>query len=725
MLGADIVPDDKGGPVRKQDEFCEICSRIEWGPGKKRRKQKSYQMGTVKSIESKVHCPRCRFLCRCLKNGATAADSHSALSTTPEQPTYRDDYHLIISDVDDRGDKQLSFTITAKEEAEFQVEVGIMPETYGSSLHPHFVDVPMAKAWLESCENHVACEHLRLQRDQDPDFYELYLTFIDVKTRLLVRPRCRVQYVALSYVWGQGPHDYTEFRDLPQSASSENDFTLLERQPVALTESRLPRTLADAISFTESLGKRYVWIDALCIPQDDQEERLTQIDSMDLIYRNSACTLIALEGDSSAAGLPGASPDSPRNVLRNAECLNPGQTTRWCEELENFPAALSKSHWASRAWTFQEGLLSTRKLVFSSKQVYFVCPSATSSEATSSMAKPPVMWNRILDSIEHSALNGPAIPKSPQEDQLGELVAEYTRRNLGHAEDCLSAFKGVLSTMERTQDAHFFSGLPLADFGRWLLWSEIPKKPPAPGVPSFALPANWHRVGWPSWTWVGHWAPVHYYTFSREANGIALRRLVRPIAVSAATFAIRTSAGARVPLQDYVRGLHARAGRRGISHTHLGEIRLQVSALAVTTVGKDWSWRAHVVFGTAHDDSAFTHARWHAHSTFDDIHFGRPLPKELRRGQLFLLATSAEALEPTHPMALLKNKKPLTERDMQLVLLVVVLNEGVAERVGVARMRVDQFLEKAEWRQFEFDGPIPPEDVTESAGTNVISSTTA
>ena len=604
----------------------------------------------------------------------------------------------------------------------------VMPETYGFSLHPHLVDMPLAKAWLESCENHVACKHLRLQRDQDPDFSDLHLTFIDVKRRLLVRPRCRVQYTALSYVWGQGPHDYTEFRDLAQSASSEDDFTPLERQPVALTESRLPRTLADAIAFTESVGKRYVWIDALCIPQGDREERLAQIDSMDLIYRNSACTLIALEGDGSSAGLPGASPDSPRHVLRNAECLNPGETTRWCEELETLDDALSTSHWASRAWTFQEGLLSTGKLVFSSKQVYFVCPSATSSEATSSMAKPPVMWNRILNSIESSASTGPAFPKPLQDDQLGELVAEFTRRNLGHAEDCLGAFKGVLSTMERTRgDAHhyFFSGLPLADFGRWLLWSEMPQQPRAPAIPAFAPPANWQNVGWPSWTWVGHWAPVHYHTLSREANALA-----RPVAVSAAAaFAIRTGAGAPVPLQDYVRGLHARAGRRGISHTHLGEIRLQVAALAVATAGRDWGAPAHVGFGAgaAHDSSssssssssALAHASWHAHATFDAIHFGRPLlPEERRHGQLYLLATAAKALEPTHPTSLLKDnndkKKPLTEREMQLVLLVVTLNEGVAERVGVARMPVDQFLQRAEWRHFDFDGPIPipPQDPT-------------
>ena len=114
MSGADLVPDDKGGLEYQQDEFCEICSSNEWGPGKKRREQGSYLLGTVKSIEGKVRCPRCRVISRCLTNRRTAADSRSASSTALQQPSDWDEYHLIISDIDDTGDKPPSFTSTER-----------------------------------------------------------------------------------------------------------------------------------------------------------------------------------------------------------------------------------------------------------------------------------------------------------------------------------------------------------------------------------------------------------------------------------------------------------------------------------------------------------------------------------------------------------------------------------------------------------------------------------
>lgn len=51
---------------------------------------------------------------------------------------------------------------------------------------------------------------------------------------------------------------------------------------------KLPGTIEDAIRLTSSLGYRYLWIDALCIVQDDPiSEKKRHLGRMDAIYNCS------------------------------------------------------------------------------------------------------------------------------------------------------------------------------------------------------------------------------------------------------------------------------------------------------------------------------------------------------------------------------------------------------------------------------------------------------
>ena len=60
-----------------------------------------------------------------------------------------------------------------------------------------------------------------------------------------------------------------------------------------LLDAPLPRTIRDAIHLTQLLGEKYLWIDALCIKQDDAEFKTARILEMDQIYTASALTIIA------------------------------------------------------------------------------------------------------------------------------------------------------------------------------------------------------------------------------------------------------------------------------------------------------------------------------------------------------------------------------------------------------------------------------------------------
>jgi len=63
----------------------------------------------------------------------------------------------------------------------------------------------------------------------------------------------------LSYCWGKDGHVVTTKKDLTQHMQ-------------AIDLQSLPTTLRDAVPITRLLGFRYLWIEALCIAQDDDED---------------------------------------------------------------------------------------------------------------------------------------------------------------------------------------------------------------------------------------------------------------------------------------------------------------------------------------------------------------------------------------------------------------------------------------------------------------------
>jgi hypothetical protein len=58
----------------------------------------------------------------------------------------------------------------------------------------------------------------------------------------------------------------------------------------------LPRTVRDAITVTRSLEYGYLWVDSLCIIQDDKQDQDLQIGMMDEIYSNATLTIAAGSG---------------------------------------------------------------------------------------------------------------------------------------------------------------------------------------------------------------------------------------------------------------------------------------------------------------------------------------------------------------------------------------------------------------------------------------------
>ncbi|CAA9958072.1 HET-domain-containing protein [Pyrenophora teres f. maculata] len=87
-------------------------------------------------------------------------------------------------------------------------------------------------------------------------------------------------YACLSYVWGTDGNLTTLKRNLRSHMDGIDMATF-------------PRTLADAIHITRSLDLRYLWIDALCIIQDDWEDQMYEIPRMSSIYHSAEFVISA------------------------------------------------------------------------------------------------------------------------------------------------------------------------------------------------------------------------------------------------------------------------------------------------------------------------------------------------------------------------------------------------------------------------------------------------
>lgn len=207
--------------------------------------------------------------------------------------------------------------------------------------------------WLRQCKEHKAC------RNGLPEQPVLPRRVIEVdkhEARLVETIGDTAQYVALSYCWG-GPQPFR----LRQSNKAQYEHDLVR--------STLPKTIRDALCVTEKLGFRYIWIDSMCIIQDDEDDKLAEINKMQSIYSNASLVLCASapsnceQGFLDAGQAPGDSPLLPDNgtLLR---CALPDGSAGTLRLIDRAEYRQSEEPLFSRGWTLQESLLPTRLIRF-------------------------------------------------------------------------------------------------------------------------------------------------------------------------------------------------------------------------------------------------------------------------------------------------------------------------------------------------------------------------
>ncbi|KAI9859128.1 MAG: hypothetical protein M1813_007084 [Trichoglossum hirsutum] len=351
----------------------------------------------------------------------------------------------------------------------------------GRRLDPSKVDLRLLKFWLSHCESHHGKQcYFRPWTAHLPWAKDLFL--IDVEDMCIVPASNQCRYVALSYVWGQcNNYKFTKA-----------DFSTVQKRGM-LREKVLPATIEDAITVTQAIGFRYLWIDAF-------------------VCQRAVVTLIAAAGDDANAGLAGVR--SRPHELHQDVVFVPGVTLMsvlpiadGCSDpgkLEDTPY----STWYSRAWTMQEQLFSSRKLIFAENQVYWSCDQANWVEETvlefgkTIGYKGYVFGRNSHDGSDHDLTIAYPDDTSRSYYPLAGLAGQYLCRNLTHESDRLNAFTGILGAMSSSQGERYLWGLPESSFSGALFW-DIPGQPRTIALHRrVSESGDIESIPIPSWSWL-------------------------------------------------------------------------------------------------------------------------------------------------------------------------------------------------------------------------------
>ena len=366
------------------------------------------------------------------------------------------------------------------------------------------------RTWLSKCESrHSMCWWSGPKAS-------IPLRLFDIKFRCVRKFQLSldntVRYVALSYVWGS--------QTQPLTLRRANQKVLSKKGAINLGD--ISRTISDAAIVVEMLGERYLWVDALCIIQDDQDDLAQQIPVMGQIYARSLVTIMAAASIDSNSGLPGINTQA-RSAQRISEPLIGGVLLRTCtpkykrdpEDLDcNSPTNyLNNSKWNTRGWTFQEKVLSRRCLFFMKEQVYWECQHASWCEETCLETIPEYQFSWDGPNLRFfSDRDFPVGKKMAGEDVVwafSRLIEEYTSRTVTYEQDTYKAFSGLVRILEDLTGARIFQGIHVSDFNRSLCWDH---------EESSKL-----RAGneFPTWSWLA-WTGCSWLTTQDFQNHIAV-----------------------------------------------------------------------------------------------------------------------------------------------------------------------------------------------------------
>jgi Heterokaryon incompatibility protein (HET) len=340
----------------------------------------------------------------------------------------------------------------------------------GGGIKPPEDRADLLREWIQTCNmSHQNCSDLANQ---------LPTRIVDVGEDGIREPYLKISspgetahYIALSHCWGSNP-----------TAVVRTTTATIGCHKQQLPLSTLPKTFRDAIAITRSLGIQFLWIDSLCIIQDEPADWERESAVMCAVYSQAYLTIAASASKDSSGGcfLP-----RPRGKHVRVKCsLSPtrgGNSNMYGNGGANAGPRYSRvfirpqplnfddldhSHLNTRAWVAQERLLSPRTVHYGADQLFWECRTTRAAEdgvPVSADTQQRLLWDGRLHLFPSSG------PHTRSDASLARLVWDwyhmvenYSARGLTKAGDKLPAISGIAALVS-TRIAYTLWGTEAVD----------------------------------------------------------------------------------------------------------------------------------------------------------------------------------------------------------------------------------------------------------------------
>jgi hypothetical protein len=334
----------------------------------------------------------------------------------------------------------------------------------------------------------------------------------NIKLKLVDGSTDCVPYVALSYRWGA--------LEAVWQTTTQN----LDSRQVQFSINDLPKTLSDTVKVTRDLGFRWLWIDSLCIVQNDRDDWAREAVKMASIYQNAIVTIAADSSQDAKAGLHNDKSVSMLDRDKSSEICNTLSTGKKSSiiifgyqktrvdssvtKIRDMGDLLSHGSLRDRGWTMQERILSPRIIHYASNQLYWECYHGIQE------TEDRLHWMGKSSNITKMAFRvKSAKDAEAKARELRKMLhywyvllvgGDYSHRTLTYGDDKLVAIGGVAKALNDIAPLGYMVGHwgeTDNDLIRSLCWSR--------GTPGRKSPE--YRA--PSWSWASQDSAINYGHF--------------------------------------------------------------------------------------------------------------------------------------------------------------------------------------------------------------------
>ncbi|KAH7318067.1 heterokaryon incompatibility protein-domain-containing protein [Stachybotrys elegans] len=384
-------------------------------------------------------------------------------------------------------------------------------------LLQHELLVAQAKSWISRCEeDHVECRNespnqlpkrlVHVSYDSETDSY---------KTRLCepsalngTNEQADQKYASLSHCWGA--HRILETRS----------FNYQEHL-LSIPWISLSQTFRDAVKFTYHLGLEYIWIDSLCIIQDQRGDWAEEAAKMAEYYANAHVTLAATSAaDGSMGFFPQSVNEKQLMLLEANDSRGRAVTLHVMEDVPHpWEADYEEDAYEyplmTRGWVYQEHMLSRRFLHFGGRELMWECRSGTSCQC--GMAESFLMHkyttNSALSVMKRGGVGG--LSRQQRQTLWYENVTSLMDLQFTYATDRLPAMAGIASQLGQAARGRYLAGLWEDTLVQDLCWRATADQAQRPEELQVA----------PSWSWASVKGSVLW--MSDAADSVEAARVVR------------------------------------------------------------------------------------------------------------------------------------------------------------------------------------------------------